>query len=712
MKWHNDFEFFINNVFFNVVSEGIIMYDAKDNKVLYHNKKAINLLNISERDNLKITSILCRKFKAVLKGQMSDNEDISFEKVVKPDGQGTLPIRMTATSSIFDNILVIRLGTDQHFSENLNNNYSFLFRHSDKIVTVINNQASIEYVNGAFLENFKLNNTDEVLGKNLFVFGTHFDKFQVIRIWKTISEGMSWKGEINITSINDEPLYLFANIIPLKNGRFIIIADDITTQKTAEIKLQEAEQKKNIILSAMPDTILVIEKKGLITQYKCEEGSSLFKNMPVIDKYLNEIGLPSDLCNKINNAIKFTLKSKKIKHFNYALIPLDKHYECRVVALNDSEVILIVRDITKRTIGERLMKNKEKSYKSMIENFPSGLIIQKNNRLYYANKTALKYVGCKTLKDLRKFNIFDLLPEDKREMSRKRVNDALEGKNVQFMEFPIMNIATGKYFMYETKPVLFDYYGEKVCQVVIRDLSVQKKLIKETLRAEMAENLNILLKKEMLIRRKAEDEIKNSLKEKEELIKEIHHRVKNNMQVMTSIFNLQKNMIDNLEMKKIFEESQNRIKSMALVHENIYSNKSLTKIDFESYIRSLCENLIRSYELTESNIEIVYKIKNFYLPVTLAVPCGLILNEIISFSINNFFVEISKKVCIFVEANLNNNEVYIQIANNGSPIKDKKILNNPRTLGFQLVSALVDQLNGRITLDITKQNNFSLFFNI
>jgi len=589
---------------------------------------------------------------------------------------------------------------------------SFLSKNEEKIITILDNKANIEFINQKFLNTFKIPSKENVIGQNIFEFGTKYEKFQTIRIWKTISEGLIWEGEIKTANINNEELFLNASIIPIDNKRIIIVADDITHEKVVEKKIKEAEQKNIILLSALPDTLFVLNKQGVIIQNKTEQNNDFFIDENLINKKISEINLPVDLSQKLLNAVQFTLKSKKNKQFNYDYKQTDKHFECRIIAFNEKEALCIIRDITKRIVVEKILKNREKSYKSMVDNFPSGLIIQKNNRLYYANKTALGYLGCKSLNELRKYNIFDLLPEDKRELSRQRVLKALEGKNVPFMEFPILKIDTNKYIMYETKPVLFDYYGEKVCQIVIRDLSIQKRLIKEKLRAELAEKMNIELKQEMLIRKSAEDNLKNSLHEKEELIKEIHHRVKNNMQVMTSILNLQKNMLEDDKMKKILEESQNRIKSMSLVHENIYANKSLTKIDFEKYIKSLVDNLIRNHDISQKNIEIKLKIKNFHLPVTLAVPCGLMINEIISYSINKIFVEISKNILIFVEVNLKNNEVQIQISDNGMPINDKKLLSEPTSLSFQLVNALIDQLNGRISLNTDKQNKFSIFFNI
>ncbi len=592
---------------------------------------------------------------------------------------------------------------------------TFLLKERHKIIIIINNKINIEFVNDIFINTFDLKKK-EILNKNILTAISKQNDFQNFRIWKIITEGTNWKGEIKVFTKNNKEIYLNTHIIPVKVKtiieKFIIVAEDITHKKLLEIKEIETEKKKKILLNVLPDTILIINKNGIILQSKIDTQNILFKITNINEKKINQIELPQDLSNKIINALKFSLKSKKIKQFNYDFSNTEKHYECRILALNDNEAVCLIRDISKRILGEHILKNREKSYRSMVDNFPSGLIIHKNNKMYYANKTALKYIGCKNLNELKKYNIFDLIPEEQKEKAKQRIAKALEGKIIPFMEFPIKNIKTNKYFTYETKPVLFDYYGDKVCQIVMRDLSVQKRLIKETLRAEMAEKLNVELQIEMQKRKNTENSLINSLKEKEELIKEIHHRVKNNMQVMTSILNLQANMLKDEEIKKIFEESLNRIKSMALVHENIYAHKSFTNIDFEKYIQSLTHNLFRSYEINGKNIEIKYKLKNIFLPVSLAVPCGLILNEIISYSIKRFFVEISKIFLIFVEANLNNNEVQLFISDNGQPIKDKNILKNPSELGFQLVLALIEQLNGSIDLDCKNSNKFSIFFNI
>lgn len=715
MEWNSKFEQYINFLI-NNISEGIIFYDKEKKNLLFYNSNTVNLLKIKSKKKDEICDILLSKLSGIIEECNKSNDDIFYESNLCKDKSISYKIRVFVFASIFDNILIIKLSKDNYTNENSLENISFLFKKNPKIVTILNNHGEIEFVNNKFLITFNFTAKQKIIGSNILNFGSKYNEFQNIRIWKTLSEGLVWKGEIKTAKSNGEELYLFANIIPViiesKSEKFVIVAENITKEKQSELKLAEAEKKKNIILNALPDTILVIDKKGYITQYKSETSDELFDKINIIDKNLSEINLPPDLSLKILNALKFTLKSKKIKQFNYDYNNKEKHYECRVVALNEEEVICILRDITKRMVAENILKDRGKSFKNMVENFPSGLLIQKGNRMFYANTLALKYLGFKNFNDLRKYSILDLVPENLRDASRERIKNALEGKNVPFIEIPVRKISNNKYYVYETKPVLFDYFGEKVCQIVMRDLSVQKNLIKETLRAELAEKMNKDLQNEMQNRKNVELSLNNSLKEKEELIKEIHHRVKNNMQVMTSILNLQSNMIEDPSVKQIFEESQNRIKSMALVHENIYSNKSLTNMDFKQYLVSLTDNLLRSYEINEKNIEIKLKINNFYLPVTLAVPCGLIINEIISSSIKRYFVEISNKCIIFVEAKLNNNEVQIFISDNGETIKDKKILINPKSLGFQLVAALIDQLNGSITLESKEHNKFSIFFNI
>ena len=127
------------------------------------------------------------------------------------------------------------------------------------------------------------------------------------------------------------------------------------------------------------------------------------------------------------------------------------------------------------------------------------------------------------------------------------------------------------------------------------------------------------------------------MNEKETLLREIHHRVKNNMQIISSLLNLQIRYTNDEEAIDILKESQNRVRSMAMIHENIYKSKDLSHINFIDYIQSLVSKLFYSYNVKEAQIEPVLEIENINLNMETAVPCGLIISELISNSLNMHF---------------------------------------------------------------------------
>ncbi|MDD3875243.1 MAG: histidine kinase dimerization/phosphoacceptor domain -containing protein [Bacteroidales bacterium] len=695
------------------LNEGVIIYDLIKNKIILFNEISLKLLCIREykkSDKVKALNIFIEH---LLNFNLSKEQHIKEEvycNLKKKTNKICIKLK-PHDNYIFFLISDISISEEK---ELIVNELSSFLMNNPKIIAVIDKNGEIELANTKFIDVFQT--ATNIVGTNILTFGLKNKRFQNIKIWKTITEGSVWKGEIHTFNNKGEDLILLTSISPFKSSkikdRFIIIAEDITAKKYYQILLKNAENKKDIILNSLPDTILVIDNKGHFTDYKSEKSDKLIHLDSIIGKKITEVNLPIELTKKILTTAKFCIKSKKLKQFLYEYKEKEKIYECRLIAPNDFEVICIIRDVTKRILGERILKDKEKSYKSMVESLPSGIIIHKNNKIVYANKTAMNYLGCNDLKKIRNKDIYCFIPEELREESRARVQKAMEGKNLDFKEFPIISLKNKNQILYETKPVLFEYYGEQVCQIVIRDLSVQKRLIKETIRAEMAEKMNEEMLKEVNQRKNTEQILKDSLKEKEELIKEIHHRVKNNMQIISSILNLQSHTINDNEIKLLFEESQNRIKSMALVHENIYDNKDFSSISFEKYVSSIIDNLLRSFNVNKKNILLTKNIENFYLPVSLSVPCGLIINEIISFSMKRFFVEISKENHIFVEAKFNNNEVQVIISDNGAPIETKNFLQESSILGIQLINALVDQINGKINFESKKETTFKIMFNI
>ncbi len=202
-------------------------------------------------------------------------------------------------------------------------------------------------------------------------------------------------------------------------------------------------------------------------------------------------------------------------------------------------------------------------------------------------------------------------------------------------------------------------------------------------------------------RDKAEDEIKASLREKEVMLKEIHHRVKNNMQVICSLLNLQSRYIEDSHALSIFMESQNRIRSMALIHEKLYRSQDLASIDFPGYIETLLIELERTYGVNPNKIELNVKVKDVSLSIDNAVPFGLVINEIVSNSLKHAFPEsMNGKGCIDIQLKENkNNQIWMKISDNGVGIPEDIDFRNTDSLGLRLAVILVeDQLKGSIEM--------------
>ncbi|GAB1544717.1 hypothetical protein NUACC21_73930 [Scytonema sp. NUACC21] len=200
-------------------------------------------------------------------------------------------------------------------------------------------------------------------------------------------------------------------------------------------------------------------------------------------------------------------------------------------------------------------------------------------------------------------------------------------------------------------------------------------------------------------RKQAEEQIQASLLEKEVLLKEIYHRVKNNLQVISSLLNLQSEYIKDKDDLEIFQQSQMRIESMALIHQKLYQSQDLARIDFGEYIRDLVASLFSSYEVNTNVIALTVNIKNVLLSLDAAIPCGLIITELVSNSLKYAFPKgRTGEICI--EIQLESNMFYtLKVKDNGIGLPSEFNLKNITSLGLQLVEALTNQLLGNIQMN-------------
>ncbi|MGL5832497.1 MAG: AAA family ATPase [Waterburya sp.] len=204
--------------------------------------------------------------------------------------------------------------------------------------------------------------------------------------------------------------------------------------------------------------------------------------------------------------------------------------------------------------------------------------------------------------------------------------------------------------------------------------------------------------------------VQKSLKQKEVLLKEIHHRVKNNLFVVSTLLDFQSNYVDDPQIIKLLENCQNRITAMAMVHQHLYGNSELDRINFAHYIESLLDNLAYSQASKERNINLILDLEPVELNIESANPCGLIVNELISNAIEHGFGD-RRSGNIWLELKYNSaNQVVLTIQDDGVGFKPGLDLYNSDSLGLELVCTLVEQLEGEIKLDQTQGTKIKIVF--
>jgi len=210
-------------------------------------------------------------------------------------------------------------------------------------------------------------------------------------------------------------------------------------------------------------------------------------------------------------------------------------------------------------------------------------------------------------------------------------------------------------------------------------------------------------------RKKMTEQIEASLAEKEVLLKEIHHRVKNNMQVISSLLFMQERLVKDDKTREILRDSQNRIKSMALVHEKLYQSVDLVRIDYAEYLQKISRHLFESYHIDSTIIRLQISSETVFLDIDKAVPCSLILNELISNSLKHAFPQ-GRKGIITIDLQIKAGTYILKYSDDGIGIPDGITVDETKSLGMHLINGLVKQLNGSIMLNSKTGMKYTITF--
>ena len=232
---------------------------------------------------------------------------------------------------------------------------------------------------------------------------------------------------------------------------------------------------------------------------------------------------------------------------------------------------------------------------------------------------------------------------------------------------------------------------------------------RQVFREDIGTNLILLGIEDITSRKEAEEKIQKSLEEKEMLLKEIHHRVKNNLMIISSLLSLQSQYIKDKESQDIFKASQNRARSMALIHERLYQSTDLKRIDFGDYIRTLSTELFRTYAGDFGLIDLKINVDDVFLDINTAIPLGLIVNELVTNSLKHAFPE-GKSGQIKIDFHSKDDQYEFIVKDNGVGLPEDLDYQNTDSLGLKMVTMLTAQIDGELEQDRTEGITFKITF--
>ncbi len=452
---------------------------------------------------------------------------------------------------------------------------------------------------------------------------------------------------------------------------------------TERIKSEEKNQILANIVESSNDAIGTISLEGIITSWnKGAEQVYGYLAEEILGKPIS-ILVPSHLekePQKLNELIKKragipryeTLRLRKDGKIIYVSITLSPVFDIhgKLAAIS-----FISRDITESRRSEEKLRESEEKYRNIVETANEGILITDNGAIItYANKKLADMLGC-TLEEVIGRPIWGFINEEYKPIVQLNLEKRRQGISESYELKLICKDGSSFWTFLNAKP-LFDEDGMFIGVMnMLTDIDKRKRAEEALVKIEIARK------------------------------KEIHHRIKNNLQVISSLLDLQAEKFRDKEVLEAFRESQNRVLSMSLIHEELHKGEGTDTVSFSAYLQKLAENLFKTYSLFSKNIHLDMDLEeNILFNMDTAVPLGIIVNELISNSLKHAFTEdkegeIRIRLCREEKDNEVNKSLFnLTISDNGKGIPENVALESVESLGLQLVSILVDQLDGKIEI--------------
>jgi len=348
---------------------------------------------------------------------------------------------------------------------------------------------------------------------------------------------------------------------------------------------------------------------------------------------------------------------------------------------NPLRIVGTVQDITDKKEQNLRLEASEKFLRSILNSEPECVkILDKGGKLLEINPAGLAMLEVESAKQVINKSIFDLLLPEYKSAFKEMLNKVLKGES-QMLIFEIQGLKGTRRWLESHSVPYLDQHGNIIGLLgVTRDIT-ERKILE-------------IKNKEVL------EEIRLSLQDKEVLLKELYHRTKNNMQVMVGLLSLQMQQIDNKEAIEILQEAKNRIFSMSMVHEHLQQSKNLSRINFKNYLISMINSIVSGYEHLAKDIRIEYDMQDIFVNINAAIPCALVVNEIITNAMKYAFPENQSGKIVVKLKSLKSGGFLLKIADNGVGMPETFDWQNTKSLGMWIITHLTkDQLKGNIKMN-------------
>ena len=524
----------------------------------------------------------------------------------------------------------------------------------------------------------------EVIGKNVSIL--YVDKSKTLG--KQVKETGFYAGEVLNKRKNGEEFisYLAASVLKNKKGETIGlmgVSRDITEIRKAQNLLEQSEEQYRDLFENATDLIQSVDPQGKIlfvnNSWKVALG---YTNEEIRDLNIFDIISPEkkghclEVFDKIFNGAEFENIEVVFITKEGKEIIAEGNVSCKFEDGKPISTRGIFRNVTANRISRNKLIEKEQQLSAIINNTEDLILsIDKNYNIIEYNHAVEKLVKKKYGKKvIPGMSVFETVNPEWIEPFTAIYKKVFKGK-LYHEVFTAEEQGATIYFESFYNPI-------KNAQGKITGIAI--------------------FSQDITGREVNERQVKLALNEKEILLKEVHHRVKNNLQVVSSILNLQSAYVEDENILMILSESQNRIKSMSFIHEALYQTKDFSNIDFKEYILNLSNNLIHSYQIYGDLVDLVLNVEKVLLNLDQAIPCGLIVNELFSNALKYAF-EPNKTGSITIALTHNNkDEIRLIVKDNGKGLPNNFDFRKTESLGLQLVTTLVEQIDGTVNCETKK----------